>query len=620
MLVSTGFIAVLLIQEARSRSVLQTAELKERASLAQASVLRTFSLSAQSYFAGAKDLAALQAERESIAARLASRDQTVPRDVWGKLVEFDRLARTNEAIEKEIAGLIDVSVEQSNQYIAGTAQRLADEKTEKSVSKLERLVIIGANTNTTSGLQLLLRFRLMKEDLSRKDDLLAFIDGWNKNAEIDKTRLAGTPFEILPTKAIEANHRIESLVRAYIDHRGEQARAKTEVLRGLNAILEGFDTDSANTARVLFASLRLQFNILVWSALGCALLIGLSGWATRRTLLRSLGEIAGSLSRGSDRTETAAAQVAGASHSLAERASEQAASLEETGASLEEISGMARRNAENAASVNGLMVGDAAANFKLINERMGVLQATVSEASQASERTVKIVKTIDEIAFQTNILALNAAVEAARAGEAGMGFAVVADEVRNLAQRSATAARETQELIGRSSDTTRHTIALYGEIAQLLGVNGEIAGKAAGLVAEMASASREQSQGIEQVNLAVSQMDRVTQSNAASAEESASAAEELNAQAHSLRSATRALRELIGEAPQGDADPRASHPLGPSVAPCNPSRRLGSEAAVSSPVKVSAGQARAPKGAHGEHPLGSGRKPSPGAAGEFRDF
>jgi methyl-accepting chemotaxis protein len=300
---------------------------------------------------------------------------------------------------------------------------------------------------------------------------------------------------------------------------------------------------NAATVNVIVARTRSS---LIYGGLGAASVILCALVAFMRSMPRPFRAIADELQAAADHVTSAAEHVSAASQSLAQGASEQAASLEETGASLEEMSSMAKRNAESSGQVNALMTTDAGNNLRQINESMAAMEKTVTEASQASQETAKIVKTIDEIAFQTNILALNAAVEAARAGEAGMGFAVVAEEVRNLAQRSATAAKETQQLIERSSTKTSDTLKLYAEVSKLIAQNSSIVGRVTKLAAEVASASDEQSQGVGQLNTAVAQIDAITQSNASSAEETAAAAEELNAQAHSLRSSVILLQSLVG--------------------------------------------------------------------------
>jgi methyl-accepting chemotaxis protein len=276
--------------------------------------------------------------------------------------------------------------------------------------------------------------------------------------------------------------------------------------------------------------------IVVGIAFAAILVIGLN---------RVLSRLAASLGDGSGQVVSAANQVSTASQSLAEGASEQAASLEETSSSIEEMSSMTNRNAENARKAKDL----ANQTRKSADAGYADMQAMISamdciKASGAD--TAKIIRTIDEIAFQTNILALNAAVEAARAGEAGMGFAVVADEVRNLAQRSARAAKETAAKIEGSITNTEQGVVISSKVAQALQDIVVKVRQVDELIGEVAAASLEQSQGIQQINTAVGQMDKVTQSNAASAEESASAAEELNAQALTLNEAVSQLMALSG--------------------------------------------------------------------------
>ena len=229
---------------------------------------------------------------------------------------------------------------------------------------------------------------------------------------------------------------------------------------------------------------------------------------------------------GSEQVANASGQLSASSRQLAEGSSEQASSLEETSSSLEEMASMTKQNAQNAAQANEL-VREAGKVIDRANESMSRLTASMGDISRASEETQKIIKTIDEIAFQTNLLALNAAVEAARAGEAGAGFAVVADEVRNLAMRAADAARNTATLIEgtvkkvkEGSELVDKTNVEFSQVASTMAKSGE-------LVGEISAATVEQAQGIEQVNKAVAEMDKITQKNAANAEESAAASSEM---------------------------------------------------------------------------------------------
>ncbi len=251
------------------------------------------------------------------------------------------------------------------------------------------------------------------------------------------------------------------------------------------------------------------------------------------------------LNEGADQVADASAQVAGSSQQLAEGASEQAASLEETSSALEEMASMTRQNADHAAQAHTL-VKSSASDLEDAQTAMVHLEKAMAEIETASAETQKIIKTIDEIAFQTNLLALNAAVEAARAGEAGAGFAVVADEVRSLAMRAAEAARSTSGIIEETVRKVQTGHQAASLVSQCFSKVTESATKIGELVAEIAAASGEQAEGIDQINRAVAEMDKVVQRNAANAEESASASEELSAQAAVVREYVQQLARVVG--------------------------------------------------------------------------
>jgi methyl-accepting chemotaxis protein len=269
------------------------------------------------------------------------------------------------------------------------------------------------------------------------------------------------------------------------------------------------------------------------------------------------------------------------------------------------MSTMTKRNTENAQKANDLAKQARTAADKGAGD-MQAMSGAMEAIKVSSDDIAKIIKTIDEIAFQTNILALNAAVEAARAGEAGMGFAVVADEVRNLAQRSAQAAKETAVKIEGAISKTAQGVELTGKVAAAL---NEIVAKARQvdeLAAEVANASREQTLGITQINAAVGQMDQVTQSNAASAEESAAAAAELNSQAGAMKESVAELLALVGGNAQREVPVTSSvKPVATFKANSNGRARPAPSRPVKSPAP-----ARGPAQLRAQIPL----------EGDFKDF
>ena len=263
-----------------------------------------------------------------------------------------------------------------------------------------------------------------------------------------------------------------------------------------------------------------------------------------------------------EQVSSASGQIAAASDQLAHTSSQQAASLEETSASGQQVSAMTQRNAEHSRTAAGLMT-EVDQRVGLANKKLDQMVVSMGEITSSSERIAKIIKVIDEIAFQTNILALNAAVEAARAGEAGLGFAVVADEVRNLAQRCAQAAKDTTSLIEESVTTARNGGVRLDEVAGVMKGITESAVKVKTLVDEVSSGGVEQARGIDQISRALVQMEQTTQQAAANAQQSASASQQLKAQSASMEQIITSLEALFqsGSEPIRQAVPARVTPV-----------------------------------------------------------
>jgi len=321
-------------------------------------------------------------------------------------------------------------------------------------------------------------------------------------------------------------------------------KAERDLVKRLYPFVTGRREEMKNAMNAMASSSVLIGHMVA----GCSALVVVCGillaWVTTRSITKPVNMIISDLDESSEQVVSASIQVSAASQSLAEGATEQAAGFEETSSSLEEISAMTRQNAENAQQADSLAT-EAKKYVDSGSEAMKRMNVAITQIQESSNQTAKIIKVIDDIAFQTNLLALNAAVEAARAGEAGKGFAVVAEEVRNLAMRSAEAAKNTSELIEDSVKNSKNGVDIATDVSKNLEDIVVGIGKTSDLVSEIAAVSIEQAQGIDQLNFAVSQMDKVTQSNAANAEESASVSEELNAQADGMKNIVNELMRLV---------------------------------------------------------------------------
>lgn len=319
----------------------------------------------------------------------------------------------------------------------------------------------------------------------------------------------------LSTDMLAAANKLEALQKESLDASDKEASAATK-----RAVIEG----------LLMACFTIPVGIVVCLMVH-KVVVGLRD--ALDVLSRIAQEIAG-----------AASQVSSSAQSLAQGSSRQAASIEETAASSQEIQSMARANADNSRSMAGF-VDESKKEIVHANSELSAMVQSMTGINESSEKISKIIKVIDEIAFQTNILALNAAVEAARAGEDGQGFAVVADEVRSLAQRSAQAAHDTASLIQESIDKALQGKAQVDRVVGSIRAISQSSSKIASLVDGIAAGSAEEYRGLEQIAKAITQMEQVTQMTAANAEQSAASAEELNAQSETMRGVVLQLNLLM---------------------------------------------------------------------------
>ncbi len=390
---------------------------------------------------------------------------------------------------------------------------------------------------------------------------------------------------LLASQEIErlcAAEQFDSSLKAALDAAMAQANQMRTAVNDLAAVEREQFTASAQRGRE-------QTSLSYWIALtliGICLVVGTTALFIVRQISNALRQVAEQMDDSGNQVASASNEVAASSQALAQGASEQAASLEETSASTEEIHSMTQKNATNSKSAAEFM-GEAATKIQEANRVVDQMVDSMKEITASSDKVAKIIKVIDEIAFQTNILALNAAVEAARAGEAGMGFAVVADEVRNLAQRCAQAAKDTAGLIEESIAKSNDGKSKLDQVTAAIHSITESSNAVKTLVDEVSVGSQEQARGIEQIAKAVTQMEQVTQKTAASAEESASASEQLSAQAQTMHAVVAELQQMVGGA--GASQTTSRRPQG---------ARNASAQAVA---------ARPRTNTHSSHPVSSGK-------------
>ncbi len=439
----------------------------------------------------------------------------------------ERLVNTGDHTAKRLGLVLQIETELERLYASQPAMIVAGFMNDPAMVEARKVSVAEASAQVTGSIELFKAEARSQADRSAVTDLVSDLDGWMRaNEDVAKLIAAGAPAEAAKA-AMKSGDAFKAKSRAATDE---------IVGREQESLQADLDAGKAQTE-----SVRLMVFGSVFVALAVAGLVVRSVVSVNRSLRSQSQE----LREGTEHVVAAAGQVATSAQGLSQGATYQAASLQETSASMEEMASMTRKNEENAAQA-AVLTTDVAQQVNDSNTALAHMVTSMTAIRESSNKVAKIIKTIDEIAFQTNILALNAAVEAARAGEAGMGFAVVAGEVRNLAQRSAQAAKDTavllEESIARSQEGTGKVEQVVQSIAAITGSVVRVKG----MVEEVRQASKQQTQGIDQVTQAIAQMESVTQTTAATAEESAAASEELNSQAEASMAVVRRLEQMVG--------------------------------------------------------------------------
>ena len=446
--------------------------------------------------------------------------------LWvGRSLE-ERMVHTNEHTVKQLGLALQIETELERLYATQTALIMAGYMNDKSLVESRKLAADEAVSEVNGSLNAFKTEATTDADRKALADLTLDLEGWTRaNDDVTGLVTAGNVAEAV--KAAIKNG----------DSYKARSRAATDEIVGreqdeLQSDLEAAQARTASVRTMVFGG--------VFVALVIAGLVMRSMISANRMLWTQSQE----LREGTEHVVAAAGQVATSAQGLSQASTHQAATLQETSASMEEMASMTRKNAENAVHAAELAT-DVAQQVRNANAALNGMVTSMTAVRESSNKVAKIIKVIDEIAFQTNILALNAAVEAARAGEAGMGFAVVAGEVRNLAQRCAQAAKDTSSLLEESIGRSQEGAGRVEQVASSIAAITENVARVKGMVEEVRQASRQQSQGIDQVTQAIAQMESVTQTTAATAEESAAASEELNAQAEQSMAAVRRLEVLV---------------------------------------------------------------------------
>ena len=540
-------------------------ELKTYNSAKEVELIRNIASKINEYSAGTYDFNKLKTEYSVLKDTLTETNNLKKLNkIWKDVESFERQNNANKSITAEVMKLTDNSILQSNSYIEQVAKKLAHSQQRNGVSVLERMVLIGANTNTSANFKIKVLFYRMLKNIEAKNELLIFLDKAIENVSADVISLQNTPFAGMAVIALENNNTIKELALKYISNSESNYKLNENIQKSINLFITKFVKESVEGIRgnnlILKSFILIIFIILlIISIIVIAVNLFISNSLTssfekmigdfkelakgnivknkyltknkrkdelgdleraRIKMTDKLSEVISNVIQGANTIALAGESLNTSAQNITQGANKQASSSEEITASMEQMGANISENSNNAGETSKMAIDIS----KLINE----LNQTASKSLNSINNIADKISIIDDIAFQTNILSLNAAVEAARAGVHGKGFAVVASEVQKLAERSKKMANEISQTSLLSSKYTSDTKKLLDEIVPKIE-------KISSIIQEIAHASSEQNTGVMQVNEAISGFNDTSQNNAAISEELASSAEELAASADELK-------------------------------------------------------------------------------------